>query len=135
MTLDLNNRTNLDILRKDIRDALAPVLERHGIALEASIPCTYQENGDSAKYTIRFCAIRNGEVIEKIATDFRAMALLYGLQPDDLGKVFKTWDGAQYKITGLKPSSRKYPILAQKVGTNKTYKFNATQITTFLKTV
>jgi hypothetical protein len=52
---------------------------------------------------------------------FKTNAKLFGFEPDDLGKEF-SFQGQSYTICGLKPKSRKYPVIAQSAG-GKNYKF------------
>ena len=46
------------------------------------------------------------------------------IKKDDLGKTFDHM-GDTYVITGCKPRSTKYPILAEHIYSKKTYKFPA----------
>lgn len=64
----------------------------------------------------------DGTVMSREAQDFEAYASAYGLSPDDLGKKFSQL-GNEYEIVGLKPRSKKYPILAKRVGTDRIFKF------------
>jgi len=75
------------------------------------------------------CAVvgEDGMAQTREATDFKARAALYGLSPDDLGKVF-TNGGERFRVTGLKPKSRKYPIVAVRVKDDKGYKFPADMV-------
>ena len=67
----------------------------------------------------------NGEALSKEAISFQKLAEFYGLKASDLGKTFKVM-GNTYKIVGLKPRSKKYPILVQKG--NSTYKMDVETI-------
>jgi len=75
----------------------------------------------------------DGEVVDVEAETFKQRATLYGLSPDDLGKTFNTNNGT-FKITGLKPSRRKYPISADRVDDGKGFKFTAENVKRCLKT-
>ena len=78
-------------------------------------------------FKVNFATIgKNGEVKDKSAEDFKRAAFAYGLKPEDLGKSFVT-AGVQYTITGLKRSSRRYPILAKR-SDGKQYKFPADMV-------
>tara|TARA_B100000614_G_C14333991_1_gene405956 strand:+ start:240 stop:653 length:414 start_codon:yes stop_codon:yes gene_type:complete len=86
-------------------------------------------SGDIFPITFKFevsATNEDGTVETKEASDFKKLASLYGLSPDDLGREFTTWDGKTFKITGLKRTRRKYPISATMNG--KSYKFPAEQI-------
>jgi hypothetical protein len=67
--------------------------------------------GDTACTFQVECALvaDDGTVQTAGVTAFRECAKDYGLKPGDLGKTI-TYNGKKYKITGLKPSSRRFPI-------------------------
>jgi len=67
-----------------------------------------------------------GEAQTKIAVDFRHHAGRYGLDPDDLGRAFSL-HGEQYTISGLKPRSRKYPIVVTR-SDGKMFNFTGTSV-------
>ena len=69
----------------------------------------------------------NGEVNTREAEDFKARAELYGLKPEDLGREFSNGNDT-FKITGLKPRSRKFPILAVNTKNGKVYKLAAQMV-------
>lgn len=51
--------------------------------------------------------------------NFRSLAPIYGLKPEDLGRTFAVshgWRGGstQYKITGISGWKSKYPIIAER---------------------
>ena len=51
-----------------------------------------------------------------------AYATMVGLADVEFGARFEI-QGTTYSICGLKPRSRKYPVLAKQIPTGKTYKF------------
>jgi hypothetical protein len=65
---------------------------------------------------------KDGGELTAAGKDFINYASMYGLEPSDLGKEFKS-RGKTYRITGFKPRSHKYPILAVNVRTGKAFKF------------
>jgi hypothetical protein len=65
----------------------------------------------------------DGKAITEESESFRSNAKLLGLEPDDLGKEF-TFRGQLYTICGLKPKSRKYPVIARS-DNGKDYKFGS----------
>jgi len=50
------------------------------------------------------------------------MAPVYDLNPSDFGKKFISGKSS-FRISGIKPTNRKYPVLAERVSDGKTYKF------------
>jgi hypothetical protein len=67
----------------------------------------------------------DGKKIEVIETNFAAYAEAYGLKQSDFGKTYRS-DGKTYKIVGLKPSYRKYPIIVE--SGSKRYKLTPEQV-------
>ena len=70
------------------------------------------------------------EVKTKEAMDFKRYAPMFDLEADDFGKTFNM-RGKEYKIVGLKPRSKKYPVLAEADG--KVYKVPVDMVNTYLK--
>ena len=70
----------------------------------------------------------DGSVETKEARDFRRYAGRYGLDPDDLGKTFQTYNGTKYEIIGLNTRAKKYPICCLRAD-GKRYKLTAQEVT------
>jgi hypothetical protein len=116
-------RTQLDYALKELG-------EKEGIKLTAG-RCSYSDTYFSIKVEGAIEA-EKGVATTKDQIAFKENAELYGLSPDDLFKTFST-NGKTYEVWGLKPRSKKYPILAKEVGTNNVYKFAETTISFCLK--
>lgn len=56
--------------------------------------------------------------------DFLAMCDAYGLESEHLDTAFQV-RGETYRITGLAPSRRRYPVIAERMSDGKAYKFAA----------
>lgn len=110
----------IEPMRQEINAALKAIADKYDVTILAG-NASYNDQMVQFKLT---CTTKgeNGEVETKEAKDFKAYALMYGFQKDDLGKVFSNGPD-QYKITGLKPRSRNC-IIAQRVGTSQGYKFD-----------
>jgi hypothetical protein len=54
---------------------------------------------------------------------FKTLCLVYGLQPEDLGRKFVS-NGEVFTVTGLNPKSRKYPVCAMRARDGKRFKFS-----------
>ena len=85
----------------------------------------------SATFKLIVLPVIDGKTITKEETDFRTMAHLYGFQPDDFGRTFSQ-QGKVFQITGLKPGSPKYPVLAKNLGDGRNYKFPPETVTALL---
>ncbi len=110
-------------IRADIDATLKDIGEKHGLAFEVG-RITYDDNG----FKTRIEASVTGEIGEsKIAIDFRNGCHKHGFAPEDLGRMFKNTNGT-FKIVGLKPRNRKYPVIAKRLDTGRTYKFSALSV-------
>jgi hypothetical protein len=107
---------------KDLREKIQKVLNDakiEGFVLKVG-NATYGET--SAMFKLEASKIGdNDEVQDRSAENFKRMALLYGLNPEDLGKTFTTAQQT-YTIVGLNPKSRKFPVIAKR-SDGKTFKF------------
>jgi len=115
------NRDFLKRIRPAIEKDLMDLSKTHNI----NIKCGSASFGDNhATFKLEISTIgENGEVMTKEAEDFKVYCHRWGLKESDLGRTFNHF-GDTYKITGAKPRSSKYPILAKKLtGNGGTYKF------------
>lgn len=118
-------RTQLDYALKELG-------EKEGIKLTAG-RCSYSDTFFSIKIEGAVEA-EKGVATTKDQIAFKENAELYGLSPDDLFKTFRVGFGAEaYEVWGLRPRSKKYPILAKKVGTDDVYKFEAAIVKGYLR--
>ena len=109
-------------MRKDIDEALKAVAEKHNCTIHAG-----SANYTSESFNIKLEVVENssdGSTVTKEELDWKANASLFGLDVDLLGKTVKI-QGKDYEIVGLKPRSRKYPVLGKDLSNGKTYKFPA----------
>ena len=106
-------------IRKRLTAAVKPLVEELGVVIDLG-NCTFSEN--NCRFQLKVALVDSGgQVITEEADCFRNNAKLFGFEPDDLGRRF-TFRGQSYIICGLKPKSRKYPIIAHS-GNGKNYKF------------
>jgi hypothetical protein len=131
MSITSFDRTTMRALGREIEDAVAAVAAKHGISLKYA-GGTFDANNFTMKIAGATIA-QNGDVITKAHADFEKYAPIFGLAPTDLGRQFRTPAGKEYRISGLKPASSKFPVLATQVGTGKTFKFPAGAVVSMLK--
>ena len=118
------NQTNVGAILEECREALAPIAEKYGLVLDRK-GRTYHHDALPVMFQMLVKKTdEDGNVITADGKAFIEQAVFYGLKPEDLGQEF-TSRGKKFRITGLKPRSRKYPVLAEEVATGKTYKFPA----------
>lgn len=100
-------------MRDDIDRALEEIGRQYGVVFKAG---NARFTSSVATFKLEAATIdAEGSVVTKEADDFKMMAVMYGLKPEDLGREF--WIGSRkYKLVGLKRSARAYPILAERDG-------------------
>lgn len=77
---------------------------------------------DNVRFKVEAASIQaNGEVVDETVADFKRLAPLYGLKATDLGREVVI-NGREFVITGLKPRSHSYPILARCKRSGKIFK-------------
>ena len=115
------NRNNAKDISAEVMKALGKLEKKLGVSFSRG-------NGkfDDNMFSMKITATANasdGSSQSKEEVDFVSSAFRFGLKKEDLGKTF-TANGMSFKICGLKPKSRKYPVLAKNM-MGKVYKFAA----------
>lgn len=116
MTITTLDTQTLKIVREKMDEALASLADI-GIHAKAG-HISYQDRNATVKVEIAVMG-ENGEVVSKEALDYERYRDMYELP--ELGSTFVS-GGVMYTITGLKPRSTKYPVLAERVD-GKVFKF------------
>jgi len=71
----------------------------------------------------------NGQAETQEVHEFKVNSELYGLKASDLGNTFHSpGSGQMFRVVGLKPRNRRYPILAERVSDGKQFKFSASLV-------
>ena len=104
------DRQNLKMLSADINEALQAVAKDYGIAIKTN-GGTYDHV--SFRLKVECSLMQDGKAITKEETSFKQYASMYGMNPEDLGKNIIV-GGKAYKVMGLRPSARRFPILAER---------------------
>lgn len=111
--------------RAAMEAALKDVAARYGV--------TVRYRG--GRFTDTMAALKAEFVVEGAepqgAADFRRLADVFGLKPEDLGRTFRS-GGQTFTVVGLAPRKSKYPILATNAA-GKTYKFTADGVAAYLR--
>lgn len=125
MTITNFNRLTLDELRRKLDAAAKLVGDNLGIKIAVGgikftpTNCTIKLEAAVIDTTGAVAVVRTREV-----EDFAAFCGMFSLRTDDLGKDF-VFRGCLYRITGLKPSAPKFPVIAERVHDKKGFKFPA----------
>lgn len=111
------NRQNIRQINSELEAALKQVAEKYG--LEVKLGNT-RFTGDNFSTKVQVATVAEGGItMSKEATDFNRYKTILGINIE-LGQEFQR-SGKTFTIMGLKPRSKKYPILA-KCSDGKTYK-------------
>ena len=111
-------KQKLQALRKDIIDALNAVSEKHGVTITGGNG-TYCD--DSATLKLDIADVIDGTAHTKAELDFKRVAHLYGLGPEDFGFTFE-YGGSAYTVSGINTRAKTYPVQAC-TSDGKRYKF------------
>jgi hypothetical protein len=113
------NKPTVKYIGKRLRAAVKPLAEELGVTMDVG-NCTFQAS--NCRFQLKVAVLDpNGQPVTEEMECFKTNAKLFGFEPDDLGKEF-SFQGQSYTICGLKPKSRKYPVIARS-GNGKNYKF------------
>lgn len=107
MELTKFDRASVKELRGAIKDALASVEASYGITFEFNT-IRFSDRDFSTRLQARV----GSDVKDHAKADWDATCGLFGLKPEDFGRTF-TYAGNTYKVAGIKPRSKKYPIIAE----------------------
>jgi len=113
------DRPTVKYIRKRLEAAVKPLAEELGVVIDLG-SCTFQTS--NCRFQLKVAVLNSdGEAMTEEIDSFRSNAKLFGFEPDDLGKEF-IYRRQSYTICGLKPKSRKYPVVARS-DSGKNYKF------------
>ena len=113
------DKPTVKYIRKRLKTAVKPLAKELGVTIDLG-NCTFRTS--NCRFQLKVAVLDpNGKPITEEINSFKSNAKLFGFEPADLGKEF-TFQGQSYTICGLKPKSRKYPVIAQS-GNGKNYKF------------
>ena len=113
------NRKNIHQINVEMEAALKAIANKYGV--EVSLGNTsFTEANFTTKFQVATIA-EGGVTMSKEAIDFNRYKTTMGINME-LGNEFEH-NGKTYTIIGLKPRSKKYPILA-KCSDGKTYKLS-----------
>lgn len=124
-------RAVLGMITADIDVAMARVAaEYEGLKITRG---STRYNSLEATLRLKLQVVNSEGESESERRDFDTLARSYGLLPEDLGAVFR-FNGKQYRLTGINPRARKYPIKGERVSDKKKFKFPKS-VTRYIRTV
>lgn len=110
-------------LRSEMQIALNNVANKHGMVVKLGNG-TFTSNQFWLKVTFQDDDEGSGSFEE---TNFKQYASMFGLKPSDFGRTF-TYNGKRYKVVGIKPQARRFPIVAERQPDGRRFKFPSTVI-------
>jgi len=123
--------TTLDTFRTEFNDTVKELAKKHNVQIELG---TMRYGAENFKATLSVSNVQkstDGTILSKEAQDYLELTKR-GWSPysdlPELGAKFYS-RGVEYQISGAKPRSRKYPILAKQVKSGASYKFTIDTIT------
>ena len=110
------------------QEALEMVAEEHGLTLVRKY-CGYREHEMPVAFKLLVIERdeQTGEAVDPGESQFRRLASRYGLEASHYGRTFSTFRGT-YRISGIKPKARKFPILATCTESGRCFKFPPEQV-------
>ena len=113
------DKPTVQYIRKRLQTVLTPLAKELGVSIDLG-SCTYQTS--NCRIQLKVSVLNpDGEPVTEEADAFKLSAKLFGFEPTDLGAEFVV-QGQTYTICGLRPKSRKYPVIGRSVN-GKDYKF------------
>ena len=104
------DRPTLKVIGEAIDKALYAVAREYDISIKRGGGAFDATN---FRFKVECSIIVKGTVVTKESQQFKQYASLYGMKPEDLGKQI-LFGGKAYKITGLRLTSRKFPVMAER---------------------
>lgn len=105
--------------------ALADYAKGLGLTVKA-VGGRFNDNALTAK--IEFAVtVRGGQRVEPAADDFRKYMTLFDFKAEDLGATFQN-RGESFKLVGLLPNKRAFPVLGERLSDGKRMCFRAEDV-------
>lgn len=113
------NAEQIKIVRDELNQAIAGVLEKYGMTGEIG-SVTYSQVGFHSTLKAQVKDIGNGKSGAQL--EYEMLARKFGIDPKSFGKIF-TSQGKTFQVTGINSRARTMPIMAVELSTNQQYKF------------
>jgi hypothetical protein len=112
---------NLDLLREKVEAALAVVGEKYNVKFDLG-RITYSPTDSTASAKLKFEAkTADGKQADHARLDWDKYSKIFGLKPEWIDQTFRSKEGDNYKITGLNPKKRRFPVETIRVSDGKIF--------------
>jgi len=113
------DKSTVQYITKRLQAVFTPLAKELGVMIDFG-SCKFQTS--NCRIQLKVAVLDpDGEPVTEEADSFKRSAKLFGFEPADLGAEFIV-QGQTFTICGLRPKSRKYPVIAR-AGNGKDYKF------------
>ena len=113
------DRAAVRAIRDRLQQALQPLGKELGMVIDVAGGSFTEAN---IVFKVEVATVgENGQVHNREAEDFKRMASLIGMKPEDLGREVAII-GRRYKIKGWLTKSKRYPILAESIPGGRDFK-------------
>jgi hypothetical protein len=113
-------RDELRTFRDDFDVAVKGLKKKYGVEVELG-NISFSPSAFRSKIEVTRSVSSDGSKIDIELEKFKKDARSIGVNEGLYGKKF-SFSGRKFKVTGLKPRSPKFPIIAEEVSTGKSYK-------------
>jgi hypothetical protein len=113
-------KTDLLAIRKAFKNSVKDLEKEFGIELNIG-NISYNNNSFSTKLKGTVTTTDDGNSISAEEVEFGNLCFRYGLTKDDYKKKI-IFNGKTFILTGFKPRSTKYPIIATNISNGTSYK-------------
>jgi hypothetical protein len=111
-------------INEEAMELLRPLAEKYGLVLDKkSGTCTREALPVMLQFIVRK-EDEDGNALSARASDFQSLARYFGLEATDLHREF-TCQGNKYRITGINRKAKRTPIIAERLDTGKSYRFDS----------
>lgn len=113
-----------------VRDAVSDVLVKHSLLITKN---SARFTPTSIRITLELDVTDTQGVNQAAKADWERYASSFGLPVEAFGQTFVTYSHEEFRIVGLEPKRRRFPVSAERVGTGKRYKFPAGDVANYLQ--
>ena len=113
-------RTELNSFRTDFASAVAKLEKQYKVEIGIG-NISYTDQSFTSKLKVTKTVTSTGKRISGAEVEFGNFCKRFGLEPKDFKKKF-SYNGSQFELTGFKPRSPKFPIIATKISDGGSYK-------------
>ena len=121
-------RTELNSFRTDFASAVAKLEKQYKVEIGIG-NISYTDQSFTSKLKVTKTVTSDGKKTSSQEVEFNNLCFRFGLKKGDFKKRF-SFNGSEFELTGFKPRSPKFPIVATKIGTDQSYKLPRRAIAT-----